>query len=66
MIKVIKNFDKDDCVHFERVKARGCCGRWTTAGVCTIPVNGNPTHRMCSLKMKWCQYQKKEEENVHS
>lgn len=62
LIKIIKNFQRDDCVHFKDVMVEGCCGRKEKAGVCTVPDgHGNPTQRTCSMRMKWCDYQPKEE-----
>ena len=59
-MKIIKNFHKDDCIHFKEVMVEGCCGRKEKAGVCTIPDRyGNSTERICSTKMKWCDYQYK-------
>lgn len=66
-MQVFRNFDRNDCVHFDYVQANGCCGRKLTVGVCTIPnAEGHITHKTCSLKMKYCQYQPKEDQNVHT
>lgn len=65
MIKIIKNFNKEDCIHFKWTKAQGCCGRKYNAGVCLIPIEDNIIHKMCNTKMNWCEYQKKGEKNVH-
>lgn len=65
-MKVSKNFDKDDCIHYERVKANGCCGRKIIVGVCVIPNDqGNVVNKTCSMKKSYCRYQPKEEDNVH-
>lgn len=35
-------------------------------GLCTIPdAQGNEVHRTCSMKQSYCQYQPREEDNVH-
>ena len=60
MVVILKNFDMQDCVHYKKVRMPGCCGRTHVAGVCTL----NGKKRTCSLKMRWCKYEK-EEDNVH-
>ena len=67
MVKLIKNFDLEDCVHYEVHDVPGCCGRTNKAGVCTIEWRGTKANRTCSTKMKWCKYEKKQEEedDVH-
>ena len=62
----IKNFDRDDCAHYAYIKTNGCCGRKMVVGLCTIPdAKGNEVHRTCSMKQSYCQYQPREEDNVH-
>ena len=67
-INIIKNFNKEDCVHFKWTPSQGCCGRKITAGVCTITKgpDGGEIHQPCSTSMKWCNYEKKETDNVHT
>lgn len=66
-MRIIKNFQRDDCIHFKEVMVEGCCGRKERAGVCTVPDRyGKPTQRTCSMKMKWCDYQPKEEDRCSS
>ena len=66
-MRIIKQtYAKDDCIHYKIVRIKGCCSRYHWGGVCIIPdQNGNPTHKTCSTKMKYCNYVKKEEEDVH-
>lgn len=65
-MKVIKrNFEKEDCKHFDRIQSRGCCGRTFTGGVCTIALpeeNGNRVNKTCMTSMPYCKYEKKKEE----
>lgn len=67
MVEIITNFNKQDCVHFAMVDAAGCCGRRQKAGVCTIVgEDGIKRNKICSTKMSYCDYTKKEDSNVHS
>ena len=67
MLKISKNFDKQDCIHHKRIIAAGCCGRKYPTGVCTISdPDGLSRHKVCSIKMGYCKYQKKENVNVHT
>ena len=66
MIKIIKEFDKQDCIHYKQIMAAGCCGRKYPTGVCTVPdEDGIIRHKICNTKQSYCKYQKREEENVH-
>jgi len=65
-VPVIKNFAKTDCVHYEKIKSRGCCGRWAWNDVCLIEYKGQRVPKICSTKTSYCNYQQKEETNVHS
>lgn len=66
MNQVKRSFARDDCIHYKMVRMKVCCGRYQMGGVCTIPDRlGNITHKTCSVKMKHCNYVRKEEENVH-
>ncbi len=62
-MRVIANFNKDDCVFFEMIPApKCCCTRKATAktGVCIITdEDGIQRHKICSTKMPYCNYQKK-------
>ena len=68
MVKIIRNFNRKDCVHYEVVESDGCCGRPERHGVCAIPEGecGVITYKTCSMKQPYCRYQKKEEAHVHS
>ena len=57
MVRVIQNFAKKDCVHFQTKEVPSCCGRTHQAGVCTIEYRGTKGIRTCSTKMKWCRYE---------
>lgn len=63
MVQVIKNFDKDDCIHYKIKQVKYCCGRSTKpAGFCTITdPDGHNRNKICSTRMSYCQYEKKEE-----
>ncbi|KKM17621.1 hypothetical protein LCGC14_1673870, partial [marine sediment metagenome] len=40
MVKMITNFNKEDCKHFKWTFSRACCGRGTTkAGACAVPLD---------------------------
>jgi len=66
MVIIKKAHDKEDCIHYKVVRIKECCSRYHWGGVCTIPNEaGRETRRTCSTKMKYCNYIKKEEENVH-
>ena len=56
VIKVIQNFAKKDCIHYEIKDVPSCCRRTHKAGVCTIEYRGNKSIKTCSTKMKWCDY----------
>lgn len=60
VIRIIQNFAKKDCVHYETKNVASCCGHTHKAGVCTINYRGNQGHKTCSTKMKWCDYQSRE------
>ncbi len=68
MIKIINNFNKDDCKHFKWTFSRACCGRGTTkAGACTVPLNNGSVelvvaNKVCSTQMKYCKYERRTEE----
>ncbi len=57
VIKVIQNFARTDCVHYQLKDIPGCCGRTHKAGVCTIEYRGLNSPKTCSTKMKWCGYE---------
>ncbi len=63
MVKIIKNFDRKDCIHYETREIPSCCGRSARRGLCVI----DDKQRTCSTKMRWCAYEKKKEEenDVH-
>ncbi len=67
MVRVIKNFNKEDCKHFKWTFTRACCGRGTSkAGACTVPLdnvgaNLVVANKVCSTSMRYCKYDKKEE-----
>lgn len=67
MLKVIRNFNRTDCIYYKLHSQIGCCGRSESRGVCKIP-DGNEKVRLktCSRNQPYCKYQKKEEENVHT
>ena len=67
MVALIKNFDKDDCVHYKIKLLKPCCGRARKpAGFCTIEdYDGHNRNKICSTKMNYCKYQPKEDEDVH-
>ncbi len=66
-LRVIKNFAKEDCIHYKQVRARGCCGRSHMVGVCLIVgKNGLNTPKTCSTGATYCNYQPKEEDYVYS
>lgn len=60
-MRVIQNFNKGDCVHFNWSEVQSCCGRTSEAGVCGLTDN----HKMCYTKAKYCKYQRRDED-VHS
>ena len=68
MVKMITNFDKEDCKHFKWTFSRACCGRGTTkAGACTIRLDNDGMdivvpNKVCSTTMKYCKYEQVEEE----
>jgi hypothetical protein len=68
MVKLITNFNKEDCRHFKWTFSQACCGRGTSkAGACTIrlPNEGEVLvvpNKVCSLSMHYCEYEKREEE----
>ena len=67
IMKIIRNFQRKDCIHFKEEIVEGCCGRKEKGGVCTVPDRyNNPTQRTCSMKMSWCAYQPKEEDRCSS
>ena len=67
MVKIIRNFNRKDCVHYGLVKEDGCCGRPEWRGVCRVPDDDNKVEsKICSMKQPYCRYQKKEEAHVHS
>jgi hypothetical protein len=59
---IVKNFNREDCVHFEWKEIDFCCGRKNTSGVCKLTNKDG----MCNTKLDYCQFQSKEEQNVHS
>lgn len=67
MIKVIENFNKDDCKHFSWVFSRGCCGRGSIkSGACQIRLDNTGAdieipNKVCSTSMRYCKYEKPEE-----
>jgi hypothetical protein len=62
MVEVITNFNKDDCLHYAIVAVPGCCGRRQKGGVCTVADgDGIQRRKICSTKMSYCVYTKKEE-----
>lgn len=65
MVVILKDFNMQDCVHYEVRDVPTCCGRTKKAGVCTIEWRDTKGIRTCSTKMKWCKYEKREEDNVH-
>jgi hypothetical protein len=66
MVRVKKTFAREDCVHYKRIKMKVCCGRYQWGGVCAITdKDGVARYKICSTKMKYCNYIPKEEENVH-
>lgn len=68
MIKVLKNFDKEDCKHFNWTYSRACCGRGTAkSGACSIPLDNQGAdlvvpNKVCSTQMGYCKYEPREEE----
>ena len=67
MVAVKKNYAKNDCINYKTMKIKGCCGRWSWGGVCTVPdPDGIARHKICSTKMHYCNYIPKEEKDVHS
>ncbi len=60
-MRVIQNFNKSDCVHFNWAEVPGCCGRSSEAGVCGLTDN----QKMCYTKAKYCEYLRRDD-NVHS
>lgn len=68
MRQIIRNFNKEDCLHFEWKDTEGCCGAGPqSTGACNIPdSNGLIGPKICYMKAKYCKYQKKEASNyVH-
>ena len=64
---MIKSFDKQDCINYKQVIAKGCCSRSYKTGVCTVAdLDGIRRHKLCSTKKSYCDYQKKEDTNVHT
>ena len=65
-VRVFKqNFNKDDCIHYKRTLVKACCGRSHEVGVCTIDYSDYSQSKMCSTKASYCQYEKREDNNVH-
>lgn len=64
MVHKVFNFNKTDCKHFTWSFSRACCGRGTVkSGACQIPdKDGRVTNKVCSTKMPYCQYEKREEQ----
>jgi hypothetical protein len=60
VVKLVKNFDLKDCIHYKQVAVKGCCGRTYRSGLCTVVYRDDASHKTCGRKMKWCQYEKKE------
>lgn len=67
MANILKTFEKTDCIHYSLVEVRRCCGQSKKlAGFCTITdPDGHNRNKLCSLKMRYCRYQPKEEDDVH-
>ena len=68
MVKMITNFNKEDCKHFKWTFSRACCGRGTSkAGACTVRLDNQGMelvvpNKVCSTTMKYCKYERVEEE----
>lgn len=61
-LKIIKNYDKQDCIHYKISQVPDCCGRSKSAGFCTIQdEDGYNRNKICSRQVSYCRYEKKEE-----
>ncbi len=61
MVKIKRMYAKDDCIHYKMVRMKICCGRHQLGGVCNIPSeDGIVRNKICSTKMKYCNYISKE------
>ncbi len=57
------NCNMKNCVHFQVVMSKGCCGRKREAGVCALPeANGRVRHKACCTALPYCKFESRTEE----
>lgn len=58
MIKFIRNYNKEDCIHFSWKQFPSCCGRTVKQGICGLTKNS----RMCIQSASYCIYQRRKDD----